>query len=78
MIVGVIAIFAISLTLLTVPNRPYDSSVGSRNVAIGLVAPFQNAATWIVQSLKDIWRNYFTLISVAKENRELPEVPDQI
>ena len=71
MIVGVIAIFAISLTLLTVPNRPYDCSAGSGNIAIGLVAPFQKATTWVVQSLKDIWRNYFNLISVAKENREL-------
>ncbi len=71
MIVGVIVIFAISLTLLTVPNRPYDSSVGSGNVAIGIVAPFQKATTWVAQSLKDIWRNYFNLISVAQENREL-------
>jgi rod shape-determining protein MreC len=71
MIVGVIVIFAISLTLLTVPNRPYDSSAGSGNVAIGIVAPFQKATTWVAQSLKDIWRNYFNLISVAKENREL-------
>ena len=71
MIVGVIVIFAISLTLLTVPHRPYDASVGSGNIAIGFVAPFQKATTWVVQSLKDIWKNYFNLISVAKENREL-------
>lgn len=71
MIVGVIVIFAISLTLLTVPHRPYDSSAGAGNFAIGLVAPFQKATTWVVQSLKDIWRDYFNLISVAKENREL-------
>ena len=71
MIVGVIAIVGITLTLLTVPNRPYDAPAGVGNVAVGLVAPFQKATTWVVQSLKDIWRDYFNLISVAKENQAL-------
>lgn len=71
MIAGVIVVFAISLTLLTVPHRPYDSSIGPGRIAFGIVAPIQKATTWVIRSLKDIWNNYFNLISVARENRDL-------
>ncbi len=78
MIGGLIVVFAISLALLTVPKRSYEPTQGPGNVAIGIVAPFQNAATWVTQSLKGIWKDYFYLASVAKENRSLKKNLGQV
>jgi rod shape-determining protein MreC len=71
MIIGLFVFFAVSLTILILPHQPLDPESGSGGVVIGLIAPFQNAASSSIQFAKDIWRKYFSLVSVSEENRRL-------
>jgi rod shape-determining protein MreC len=70
-IVGLILLVAVSVTLLSIANKRRNLSYGSARVAISLVAPFQEVVTRSISFIKGIWRNYFLLVSVAKENDKL-------
>jgi rod shape-determining protein MreC len=71
LIVGLIALITLSMLLLTVSSRrPYPTE-GTGRFAIAVVAPFQKKIGQITCFLKDIWYNYFFLISVAQENERL-------
>jgi len=71
MIVGVIVLIAVNLILLSVFNRRYISYYKPGRIAISIVAPFQKAATNSIRFVRDIWRHYFFLVNVAKENEGL-------
>jgi rod shape-determining protein MreC len=68
MIIGVIVLIAVNIILLSVFNRRYISYYRPGRIAISLIAPFQKASTSSIRFVRDIWRHYFFMVNVAKEN----------
>ncbi|MDH3720925.1 MAG: rod shape-determining protein MreC [Desulfobacteraceae bacterium] len=68
MIIGVIVLIAVNIILLSVFNRTYISYYRPGRIAISLIAPFQKASTSSIRFVRDIWRHYFFVVNVAKEN----------
>ena len=68
MIIGVIVLIAVNIILLSVFNRRYISYYRPGQIAISLIAPFQKASTSSIRFVRDIWRHYFFVVNVAKEN----------
>jgi rod shape-determining protein MreC len=68
MIIGVIVLIAVNIILLSVFNRRYISYYRPGRIAISLIAPFQKASTSSIRFVRDIWRHYFFVVNVAKEN----------
>jgi len=70
-IVGVILLIAINIIVLSINKRHGDLPYGIGRIAIYTIAPFQNAVTHSIRFVKNVWNQYFFLISVAKENENL-------
>ena len=68
MIVGVIVLIAVNIILLSVFNRRYISYYRPGRIATSLIAPFQKASTNSIRFVRDVWRHYFIMVNVAKEN----------
>lgn len=73
-IVGVILLIAINIIVLSINKRHGDLPYGIGRIAIYIIAPFQNAVTHSIRFVKNVWSQYFFLISVAKENKNLKKV----
>jgi rod shape-determining protein MreC len=52
-------------------NSVKDHSFGSGRLVISIIAPFQKAVTRSIRFVENIWKHYFDLVSVAKENEKL-------
>lgn len=70
-IVGVILLIAINIIVLSINKRHGDLPYGIGRIAIYTIAPFQNAVTHSIRFVKNVWSQYFFLISAAKENENL-------
>lgn len=70
-IVGVILLIAINIIVLSTNKRHGDLPYGIGRIAIYIIAPFQNTVTHSIRFVKNVWSQYFFLISVAKENENL-------
>ncbi len=70
-IAGIIVFIAVNVIILSITSRREYASSRPGPIAIALVAPFQKMVTRSVQFVRDIWLDYFFLVSVAKENTEL-------
>ena len=68
MIVVVIVLIVVNIILLSVFNRRYISYYRPGRIAISLIAPFQKASTSSIRFVRDIWRHYFFMVNVTKEN----------
>jgi rod shape-determining protein MreC len=77
MIVGVIAIMAVNIILLSVFNRRYISYYRPGRIAVSVIAPFQKASSKSILFLRDIWYHYFFLVHAAEENYALKKVLDK-
>lgn len=67
-IAGLAVLIVLNIIFLSFTSkRPYHwSYVGQ--FTISLVAPFQKAVNYSIHFAEDIWKNYFYLVSAAKEN----------
>ena len=70
-IVGLIALVTISILSLSVSSREPYPVYGPGRIAISLVAPFQKMLVGTSRFFRDIWEQYFFLISVVDENDAL-------
>ncbi|MEA3428159.1 MAG: rod shape-determining protein MreC [Thermodesulfobacteriota bacterium] len=69
-IVGIIVLIAVNLIALSVTSRHYHTS-RSWQIAISVIAPFQQVTTRSIFFIRDIWSNYFCLVGVKQENDKL-------
>lgn len=69
-IITVVFLITVNIILLSVADEPYTSSWPGK-IVIALVSPFQEITTRSIRFSKNIWRHYFSLISVSKENDRL-------
>ena len=77
MIVGVFVLIAVNIIVLSVSSNRYPSYYGSGRIAISIIAPFQKVANRSIRFVRDVWRHYFFLVTVAKENDKLKKVQSQ-
>jgi rod shape-determining protein MreC len=67
----VIALVAVNIILLTISGKQPHPTSGLGKGALIIVSPFQKHLSTMVQFVKDIWNQYFFLVSTAAENRQL-------
>ncbi len=77
MIVLVVFLIAASIILLSITVRRPSASSGTGRIFVAMMGPFQTAATRSIRSLRDIWKHYFFLVSVAKDNDYLQKELNQ-
>jgi rod shape-determining protein MreC len=70
MIAGLIILIAVNIIILSVTSGRY-SLFGSGRIVISAVGPFQEAVTYVIRFARDVWKHYFYLVSVSKENDTL-------
>jgi rod shape-determining protein MreC len=69
MVVGLIVLVTASIIILFVSSNRYPSHKPGR-IALFFVAPFQELVIESIRFARDIWNNYFLLVSVAQQNAE--------
>jgi rod shape-determining protein MreC len=67
----VIVLVAVNVILLTITGKHTQAPSGIGRGVLVVVSPFQKQFTVFFQSVKDIWNQYFFLVSTAKENQLL-------
>ena len=70
LIVGFIVLIAVNIIGLSVTSRR-STTFGIERIAISAIAPFQELVTRSLRFMRDIWRHYFYLVAVARENHVL-------
>ncbi len=69
-IIALIVLFTVNAIMLSVSGTRY-SSLAVRRVMFSIIAPFQEIASRTIRFSEDLWRHYFYLVSVSKENDDL-------
>jgi rod shape-determining protein MreC len=70
----VIVLVAVNVILLTITGKRTQAPSGLGRGALLIVSPFQKELSAFFQSIKDIWNQYFNLVSVAQENQRLKKM----
>lgn len=73
MIVGLIALIAVSITVLSLPNRPAATAPSTGGIVMAITGPFQKAVGRSIRFVKGIWYHYFILVATARENQQLQD-----
>jgi rod shape-determining protein MreC len=60
-VAGLILVLAVNITILSFSGKQRFSSHGLGKIGLILVAPFQEAFTRSISSVKDVWKHYFFL-----------------
>ena len=69
-IIAVVFLITVNIIALSVADEPYTSSWPGK-IIMSLVSPFQEITTKTIRFSKNIWRQYFYLVSAARENDRL-------
>ncbi len=69
LIIGMIIFITANIIALSVLSRR-SSSIAISRFAIYIIAPFQEGSTDLILFAKDLWYQYFYLVSVAEENKK--------
>lgn len=67
----VIFLVAVNVILLTITGKHTQAPSGLGRGVLVIVSPFQKQLSSFVNSVKDIWNQYFFMVSMAKENQQL-------
>ena len=70
-IVGALVLIAATVIVISINSRRSPLADRSGQVAVGFFAPFQEAFSTAAGFVSGIWSNYFALVGVAEESREL-------
>jgi len=68
-----ILLITVNIIFLTITIRR-PTSFGLGGVMIAFTAPFQDLTSRAVKGVRETWRNYFSLVSVAEENQRLKQL----
>jgi rod shape-determining protein MreC len=71
-----ILLITVNIIFLTITIRR-PTSFGFGRVMIAFAAPFQDLASRAVKGVRETWRDYFSLVSVAEENQRLRQLLGQ-
>jgi len=70
LIIGIIVLIAVNIIVLSFSSRRYTTFRLGR-IAISFIAPFQELVTRTIRFTRDIWQDYFYLVTVTRQNRVL-------
>jgi len=70
LIVGVIVLIAVNIIVLSVNSRRY-TTFGLERIAISFISPFQELVTRTMRFTRDIWYQYFYLVTLTRQNQIL-------
>ena len=70
LIVGFIVLIAVNIIVLSVNSRRY-TTFGLERIAISFISPFQELVTHSMRFTRDIWQQYFYLVTVTRQNQVL-------
>jgi rod shape-determining protein MreC len=71
MIVGAIILIVVNVIVLSVNSKRPAPSTGIGKFAIAIVSPLQDIISDSINAVKDVWKHYFFLVYVSKENAHL-------
>jgi rod shape-determining protein MreC len=77
LIAVVIVLVAVNVILLTIAGMQPQPPSGLGKGALMIVSPFQKHLSGLVRSVKEIWNQYFFLVSTAEENLQLKKALGQ-
>ncbi len=77
LIVGLFLAFTVNIIILSLSTRHHPKAYITGRFALTLVSPFQTAVTGSIRFCKNIWMQYFDLVSVSRENQVLRELLDR-
>ena len=77
LIVGVIILIIVNVILLSFSSKS-QSTFGLGRVGLSLVSPFQELITRTIRFARDVWDQYFFLVSVAHENENLKKALNEL
>jgi len=72
-IVTLVVLIAVNIIALSITSRRI-SSYGCERISISFVAPLQFIFTCSIRFAEGLWKQYFYLVSVEKENRNLKKL----
>jgi rod shape-determining protein MreC len=70
LIIGIIVLIAVNIIVLSFSSRRY-TTFGLGRIAISFIAPFQELVTRTIRFTRDVWQDYFYLVTVTRRNRAL-------
>jgi len=71
MIAGIIVLIAVNITVLSISTKRRNPSYDPGGITLFFFSPFQEAISKAIDFVEGIWKHYFYLVSVAKQNDEL-------
>jgi rod shape-determining protein MreC len=71
MIVGAIVLIAVNIIVLSANSKNKTPATPIGKIVITIISPFQEFATNSIHYFQDIWRHYFYLVTVSKQNDAL-------
>ena len=71
MIVGAIVLIAVNIIVLSVNSKDRTPSSPIGQITISIISPLQEIVAKAIQQCEDLWRHYFYLVTVAKQNERL-------
>jgi len=71
MIIGIIVLIAVNITVLSISTKRRNSSYDPGGITLFFFSPFQEAINKAIGFVEEVWRHYFYLVTVAKQNDEL-------
>jgi rod shape-determining protein MreC len=71
LVAAVIVLVAVNVILLTITGKHTQAPAGFGRGVMAVVAPFQKQLTAFMQSIKNVWIQYFFLVGTAEENARL-------
>ncbi len=66
-----VVLIAVHIIVLAISIRRPEFSSGIQKTPVSCLAPFQRITIWSIRSIRDVWKQYFYLVSVAKTNEQL-------
>ena len=71
LLIGGLLFVAVNFIMVTMSSREAIPDNGVERIAISLVAPFQAAVAYTLNSTEKVWQLYFHTVSTAEENTRL-------
>jgi rod shape-determining protein MreC len=77
LVIGGTVLIVVNVILLSITSKR-QATFGLGRVGISFVAPFQEIVTGSMRFTRRIWKNYFSLVSIAHENEILKKSLNQL
>lgn len=67
----ILALIVINILALSISSLRHEAALDSGQMGMTIISPFQKMVISATQSIRDVWRQYFWIISTIQENESL-------